>query len=57
MLPSTQAGALALGQGIGKNEAIQSFTIRAEGEDARGRDVHLIEAMLAQVGTRSFPLE
>jgi hypothetical protein len=58
VLPSTQAGALALGQGIGKNEAIQSFTLHAEGDDAHGgRDMHLIEAIIAQVATRSSPIE
>jgi hypothetical protein len=58
VLPSNQAGALALGQGIGKNEAIQSFKLHSEGEDAHGgRDVHLIEAILAQVATRSSPIE
>jgi hypothetical protein len=57
VLSSTHAGILALGQGIGKNEAIQSFMLHSEGEDAHGRDVHLIEAILAQVATRSSPIE
>ena len=47
MPPSTQAGALVLGQGIGKNEFIQSFTLHSEGEDCR--DVHLIEPIPAKV--------
>jgi hypothetical protein len=58
VFPSSQAGALALAQGIGKNEAIQSFSLHAEGEFPHGgRAVHLIEAILAQVATRSSPIE